>query len=234
MLAAREGHTMNHRFYWVMAAFLAGFVAAAPALAASDAAGVPMAVDDSTYGKLVTRAAAEDAKLDFRALRIAYLTSPRRIELLTLSHMRVDMGNLPGEQYARARDAAAKILADDYTDILSWGVLAHSCEQLNDAPCLAHAKFVLGGLLDSIIGSGNGQSCSSGWEMVSISEQIDVLHTLGGEYGESQDKVEGGHICSVVQQQDENGKGVLRYFNMDIAMRDIAKVADKMDQNKKP
>jgi Domain of unknown function (DUF4919) len=57
--------------------------------------------------------------------------------------------------------------------------LRQSCAKLNDDACEKHNHFIEFGLLRSITSSGNGKTCDTAWEVVTIDEEYFILNMLG-------------------------------------------------------
>lgn len=193
---------------------------------------IALPADGDSYSALVAKAAAHDATTDFRALRLAYLDSKAHeragAQLEKADRLREAMFMAARAQdHATVRSNAEQILSIDYTDLWAHKLLRQSCVALKDQPCAELHHFVEFGLLDSIMHSGDGKSCATGWEAVQIAEEYFVLGMMGVK-SEMQSLVQdGGHNCDAMQGTDPKGAKVTYYFNIDAMMAAEAKMFAK-------
>jgi hypothetical protein len=182
---------------------------------------VPQDSDD--YSKLVAQAVAHDQSLDFRAMRFAYLKSAARQrgggmtaddELQTAILTAVKAGDDQG-----VRDASEKLLSVDYTNMFGQKFLRQACEHLRDTVCAEQAHFVEFGLLSSILKSGDGKTCETGWEVAQVREEYFILGMLGTKLG-MQTLHTGSPSCDVMDGTDKDGKSVRYFFRIDAVLED--------------
>ncbi len=200
-------------------------------LAQADLASVPvdggaLAVvlpnDGDDYSKLVARAAAHDKDVDFRALRFAWLKSAAHKRSADVSALKDALFAVAkGGDAQRIREAAVKLLSADYIDMFGQKYLRQSCAMLHDAGCAEQGHFVEFGLLDALIASGDGKTCKTGWEVVSIGEEYFVLSMIGAKL-ERQALVNGPPSCDAMDVTDADGKALTYYFRIDSVLADEA------------
>ncbi|MGN6147006.1 MAG: DUF4919 domain-containing protein [Rhizomicrobium sp.] len=177
--------------------------------------------DGDEYSALVARAAAQDQTLDFRALRLAYLKSAARKKATD------DPRVLAAAMFAAAkegndqkvRDAAVKLLSVSYIDMYGHKFLRQACENLHDEVCAQQSHFVEFGLLKSIMASGDGKTCKTGWEAVTIGEEYFILNMTGMTM-QSQALINGPPACDLLNAVDKTGKAQSYYFRIDAMMAD--------------
>ena len=192
------------------------------------AGNIELPADGDSYSALVAKAAAHDASVDFRALRFAYLDSKafegagKQFETADTLRRAMFAAARSGDD-AAVRANAEKILSIDYTDLWAHKLLRQSCAALKDDACAELHHFVEFGLLDSIIHSGDGKTCATGWEAVQISEEYFVLGMMGVHFEQQSLVNAGGHNCDAMQGTDDKGAGVTTYFNIDAMMAAEAK-----------
>jgi hypothetical protein len=178
--------------------------------------------DGDEYSKLVARAAAQDRSVDFRALRFAWLKSAARKRHKTSE---MDMRNavttaLDAGDFQAARAASVKLLSEMYSSPFGHAFLRGACTRLHDDACAAQEKFVTLGMVKSIMDSGDGKTCSTGWQVASVSEEYFILFAvLGGKPGR-QSLVDGPPPCDVLDITDENGKPQTVNFRIDAVRED--------------
>ncbi|HEY2068431.1 MAG TPA: DUF4919 domain-containing protein [Rhizomicrobium sp.] len=185
------------------------------------AAGTPTLPNDGDeYSKLVARADAQDASLDFRALRLAYLKSAarKRAEPIETQLSNAIVAAVKANDYAGVRDAAVQLLSVDYIDMYGQKFLRQSCKLLKDDACAAKGHFVEFGLLNSIVNSGDGKTCATGWEAFTVKEEYFAL-AMAGAHLTSQ-SLAGG--CDVMQTVDDSGQPHAYYFRIDVMLQDEA------------
>jgi uncharacterized protein DUF4919 len=178
--------------------------------------------DGDEYSKLVARAAARDKGVDFRALRFAYLKSA--------AHKRGDdVMSLKNAMFAavkdgdaqRVREAAVKLLSADYIDMYGQKFLRQSCAILHDTDCADQGHFVEFGLLTSVTASGDGKTCKTGWEVVSVGEEYFILSMMDVKVT-MQSLVMGPPSCDAMAVTDAEGKPQTYYFRIDSVLEDEA------------
>jgi len=201
-------------------AFVAAIALFSGAAAADSAPGVALPADGDEYSALVARAAAHDATLDFRALRLAYLKSRayQRAEPDMADALRKEMyeaTRLP-DGAATVRQKAEALLSIDYTNLEAHKLLRQSCALLHDDACAELHHFVEFGLLNSITHPGDGKSCATGWEAFQVREEYVVLRMFGMTVTQQSLITDGGHTCDAMDVKDENGAAHTYFFNIDV------------------
>ena len=185
------------------------------------AAGIILPSDGDDYSKLVARAAAHDESVDFRALRFAYLQSAARKRDKDEDALRkallasVNASAPPTD----VRDEAIKLLSADYADLHGHKFLRQACAFLHDDSCAAQEHFVEFGLLNSIMKSGDGKTCATGWEVARVKEEYFVTQMAGVTVTE-QSLLRGSPSCDLLQGKDENGNAAAYYFRIDAVLKD--------------
>ena len=184
---------------------------------AGAAAQVVLPHDGDDYSALVARAAAGDKSVDFRALRMTYLKSAARKRTGNLFAKRKALFSaVEAHDDTAARDAAIAVLSADYTDLAGQKLLRQSCQNLGDSACAEQSHFVEFGLLTSITQSGDGKTCKTGWEVVSIAEEFFILAMQGASLRE-QALVQN---CDRMDVVDGSGNPAVYYFRIDAEMED--------------
>jgi len=203
-------------------------LALAAVISGSFAGDIRLPADGDIYSTQVAKAAAHDPDTDFRALRFGWLDSKARARGGDDDVLRQEMFTAAnaGED-TTVRDKAEQILSIDYTDLWGHKLLRQSCAVLKDDACAELHHFVEFGLLDSIIHSGDGKSCKTGWEAVQVKEEYFVLGMMGIKFERQALVMADGHTCDAMQGTDEKGATVTYYFNIDAMWADEAKMFQK-------
>lgn len=207
---------------------LAAAIAAILTWSGAFAGDIALPADGDAYSALVAKAAAHDAGTDFRALRFSYLDSKAHgragAQLDKSDQLREAMFVAARAQdHAKVRSNAEQLLAIDYTDLWAHKLLSQSCIALKDEACAELHHFVEFGLLDSIMHSGDGKSCATGWEAVQIGEEYFVLAMMGIKFEQQSLVNAGGHNCDAMQGTAPKGEKVTYFFNIDAMMAAEAK-----------
>ncbi|HEX3653110.1 MAG TPA: DUF4919 domain-containing protein [Rhizomicrobium sp.] len=178
--------------------------------------------DNDEYAKLAAQAAAHDGSVDFHALRFTYLKSAARHRDAGFHDMKEKMlvAAKAGDD-AGVRSAAEGLLSINYADVAGQAFLSRACEQLRDRACAAQADFVARGLIKSIMDSGDGKTCKSGWEVASVDEEYFVLNLLDA-MPKKQALVMGPPSCDMLDTSDKDGNPETFNFRIDAVLADEA------------
>jgi hypothetical protein len=175
--------------------------------------------DGDEFSSLVARAAVGNETVDFRALRFAYLKSAAR--------KRSSDEDLRGELFqaakaqndARVRATAEKLLSVNYADLDGQNLLSMACEHLHDQGCAKQAGFMAFGLFKSILESGDGKTCKTGWEVATVREEYVVLGVLAAS-PRNQSLIMGPPSCDALEATDKDGKPATYFFRIDAILED--------------
>jgi hypothetical protein len=204
---------------WMMSC---GNAAAVSGDAAVSSAEIVLPNDGDAYSSLVARAAASDRSVDFHALRQAWLQSKAHKGGLADEIALEDglFSAIHGGDDLRIRDAAAKLLSADYTNMLAHAALHEACSRLHDTACAEQHHFVEDGLLNSITASGDGKTCKTGWEVVAIREEYFLLRTMGDTPGIQALVNDADSACDLLNVTGPDGKPSAYYFRIDAVLKD--------------
>ena len=176
---------------------------------------------DDDYARLAARAAAGDKNVDFRALRFAYLTSAARKgetqDPRTLRKALFDAVRGGDDQKVRA--AAETLISASYIDMFGHKFLRAACERVHDDACAAEEHFVEFGLLKSIVGTGDGKTCQTGWEVVTVDEEYFLLSMLGAT-PKRQSLINGPPSCDALDTSGQNGQAATYFFRIEAVLAD--------------
>jgi hypothetical protein len=73
--------------------------------------------------------------------------------------------------------------------------------------------------LQSILKSGDGKTCNTGWEVVSVGEEYFIIGMMG-DTPRNQSLQGGKPSCDVLQVTDEKGAPQTYYFRIDAVLKD--------------
>jgi hypothetical protein len=183
------------------------------------APGGPPPTDE--YAALLEAARADPAHADFPRLRDAYT---RTALYQPDSPARLDLG--PVEQELRNGERAAALQALDrvfgphWMDLTAHAHAADVCDRVEQPDRARQHRLFLRGLTNAILGAGDGRGFETAWPVLDRTEEDWILARadLGG--GRRTVVQREGHWYDVVRfQDDESGRDVTFYFNIDAPQR---------------
>lgn len=145
-----------------------GAVAQAP-----ETAGEPAAHKE--YRSLVARMKKSDPSLDFDRLR----RLRTQLDTYGAGSGEHPYNDLEAGDVAAAQALAENVLAENELDLEANITAATLADQRKDAATAAYHRYVVQGLLDSVLRSGDGQSPETAYKVIAVSEEHAVLHHLG-------------------------------------------------------
>jgi hypothetical protein len=176
-------------------------------------------VGEDLFAQLVARAESGDETVDWGALRRAYLKSPafdraretkeRRLELRKAMFAAMAAHD-PAAVLARARETLDLL----YVDLEAQKARAQACGLLKDTQCEKRGRHIELGLLRSIISSGDGLSCATAWQVVTVDEEHFVLRMNDEDWHRQTLVQEGNHVCDKMDVTDEAGQPQTHYFGV--------------------
>jgi hypothetical protein len=221
------------------ACLVAAFLVALPATALQDAQEpvVPKAQQDA--GPAPQQNAGLSPQQEFQALLERVKKSDSTVDFGRLRHLQTQLdgydpydsetedhpfkalrqGDLP-----RAKELAETILARNYLDLESHTVAAAVAEKSGNAAEAAHHRYVVKGILDSILRSGDGQTPDTAYQVVSISEEYAIMGHLGLHVASQSLLHSEGHSYDLLKgtaPQSQTAQDV--YFNIDPIMAALDK-----------
>jgi len=167
-----------------------------------------------SYEDMVSKARNGDGTLDFKAIRMASLTSkspgvdPKLRAKLTES--------LKAKKNDDVAKTAEEILKVDFVNANLHVVAARAYQALGDAKkSQLHTNIYLG-LVNSILKDANGESTKTAYEVIAEDEEVAVLTALELQRTGQQSLDEDGHKYVVVTATDRTTNATTKvYFNVD-------------------
>lgn len=180
---------------------------------------VALAQDEKTrsYEALLDKAKRTDAKVNFQALRLSYAETPmynpydpsRDAQTAILKALRE-------KQYQACLDHVDKALAKNYLDI-NVHFAAYRCHaELRNQDKAKHHKYMLDGLIKSILASGDGKAPATAYVVISTEEEYAILDAVGLRRVSQALVKENGHAYDLLVARDDRMQKDYRvYFNID-------------------
>jgi hypothetical protein len=179
----------------------------------------PAPTPQQEYQALLERVKKSDASVDFGRMR------QLQTQLDDYEPYGVDVEESPlkllqkGDS-GKALAVAQQILAASYLDLESHSAAAKVAEERGDKAAAAHHQYVMNGILDSILKSGDGKTPATAYVVITVSEEYALMarlglrvaqqHLLNDDSGHSYDLLE------AVNPETRTAQEV--YFNIDAIM----------------
>jgi hypothetical protein len=103
------------------------------------------------------------------------------------------------------------MLTIDYTSLFAHKYLQQTYKILGDSINQKKYHDIEFGLLNSIIHSGDGKSCETGWHVTQIEEEYFILNILGAQLKTQSISSSGKNSCDKMKVTEE-GKNQVYYF----------------------
>lgn len=173
---------------------------------------------DDNYSKTVKILENGKTNIDYKSFRESFIESEQfKIASKNSSEFR----NLKKEMYRQMSESkydsiiitTKKMLSIDYTSMTAHKTLRRTYEILGDTINANKYKAIQFGLLMSIVNSGDGKSCETGWSVIQVPEEYFILEMLGVKLSKQNIDNDGG-ICDRIEVVDENDKKKVYYFEI--------------------
>jgi hypothetical protein len=187
------------------------------ALSTVSATGQSAPKDPNSYEALAERARNKDQTLDFRQLRFAYADSIAA-KPDTAANKKAMMKALNDKDFPSAIQNADTVLASNYVDMDAHFVEYVAHKELDESDPAGLHKFVLQGLLNSIVDSGDGKTPETAYVVIDVHEEYVMLRLAGIGLPKSQSYLrKDGHAYDAITYDDPQTKEEQKvYFNVDI------------------
>lgn len=176
--------------------------------------------EKQTYQTLLARVKIFDRSVDFKMFRLLYTETPdynpyEAVETLNAMFMAIDEG-----QYEKALKDAQAMLERNYVDIDTHVVCKIAYQRLNNAEKYDFHRFVVSGLIGSILNSGDGKTPETAFQVINVREEYAVLNALGYRMEEQSPIESKGHnYARVIAVHKKTGETAVVYFNVDIPIK---------------
>ncbi len=170
------------------------------------------------YCEYVTKLEAGDLAIDYQDFRFSFIESEQFIvatkQILVQDQIRTKMyQEYHNENYQEAMKLAKQILSLDYTSLEAHKILRHCYQDLDDKDNFEKYLNIQLGLFQSIISSGDGRTCATGWKVIQVAEEYFILNILKAKK-ESQSLITEGGLCDQLDVVMEDGTKRTFYFDV--------------------
>jgi len=172
--------------------------------------------DDGEYDRLLAQVQGGDLTIDFTALRFACLRSDH-CSAEPDHDLRVSMFQAwNSKDYAKAIEAAERILKTSYVSAEAHFISARCYEQTGGTDKAKFHQAVAAGLIHSGLASGDGKMQETAYKAISVAEEYMVLQVLGLQRHTQTLVNEKGHGWDRLDAVDpKTNQTVTVYFNID-------------------
>ena len=136
-----------------------------------------------TYEEYVVLLRNGDTKIDYTDFRHSYHASNKIMrQLRKQGELKAELnGHLEGEKMPEAIETLHKLLDIDFTNIETHIMLSSIYEYTGKDAKSKHHNEIARGLLESIMGSGDGKSPETAWKVIQVPEEYMILLILGAK-----------------------------------------------------
>jgi hypothetical protein len=172
------------------------------------------------YQALLERVKKSDASVDFKRMRELQTRLDNYAPYGAGLEDEHPLAALAAGEVARAQALAEGILAQGYLDLEAHFAAAQVADKRGDAAAAAHHRYVLQGVLDSILKSGDGKTPETAFVVIAISEEYAVMHHLGLKVaGQGLISDDEGHSYDLLHGVDPATQAAREvFFNIDAIM----------------
>ncbi|HEV2288146.1 MAG TPA: DUF4919 domain-containing protein [Candidatus Acidoferrales bacterium] len=132
-----------------------------------------------SYDDLVQESRNGDPNVNYGQLRMAYAASPKYSSDVDMDSVKKMNSKLQSKDYKGALKAANVLLNEDYVSIDAHIVAYLAYQAQHDAGHAQQQHDIAIGLIQSILGSGDGKSIASAYKVICVREEYNVLNALG-------------------------------------------------------
>lgn len=118
------------------------------------------------------------------------------------------------EDYDNIIKTMRAMLAIDYTSLFAHKYISQAYTMKNDKKNAEKHLKIEEGLLQSIIKSGDGTGCNSGWKVIQKEEQYFVVYMLGSTYKSEEMFESGNRRCNAISVTEKPGNSAIYYFDV--------------------
>lgn len=179
----------------------------------------PQSSSDAAFAALLERVKRSDPSVDFTEFRLAYTkTSLYDPYSFSLQDAQTSMvAALNDKDYEQALKLANDVLARNYIYADAHAVAMRADQGLGRTQDANLHQYILNGLIDSILKSGDGKSPETAYQVVLIEEEYLVLNVLGIEDHGQSEMDANGHSYDVLNGVvTKTNAPIAVYFNIDI------------------
>lgn len=184
----------------------------------------PAPTPQQEFQALLERVKKSDASVDFTRVR------QLQTQLASYKPYGVDVEEHPYKvlqagDLKKAQAVVEQILAESYLDMDAHNVAALLADRRGDKAAAEYHRYVLGGVVDSILGSGDGRTPETAYVVIAVSEEYATVGILGLQVVEQHlMRDESGHSYDLLEVVNPETRATQKmYFNIDSVMGALSK-----------
>lgn len=200
---------INNRIFY----FIAGILLQATFCGAQESKIVIPNLNDK-YSEYVKKLEEGNTAIDFEDFRNSFLDSKQfnKKGLNYDSLKRQVIAEINNKNYNEIVVLTKKMLSIDYTSLFAHKYLQQTYKILGDTINSQKYHDIEFGLLNSIIKSGDGKTCSTGWHVTQIEEEYFIIGIMGARLQVQSIYNEGKNMCDKMVIKMEDGGTKTYYF----------------------
>ena len=188
---------------------------------------------ESQYEKLLARVKSFDRTMDFAALRLAFTETPAYDPYGGDKDAQGAMdGALDEGKHEKAVELAEAVLAKKYVDLDAQLVCCIAYKELGNEEKAAFHRFVMHGLIDSILNSGDGKDAATAYVVIEVGEEYFILNVFGCRMKQQALVGHDGHMVDRMDVVDREGRELALFFNIDLPFSWLQKKMGKATEAK--
>jgi Domain of unknown function (DUF4919) len=172
------------------------------------------------YSKYVNQLEAGDLNIDYTDFRNSFVESKqfRRKGGNYDSLKKQVFSEIKNKNYSEVITLTKEMLSIDYTSMFAHKYLQQSYKILGDTINQKKYHEIEFGLLNSIIKSGDGKTCETGWHVTQIEEEYFILNIIGVQVKSQNISTSGQNACDKMIVSTENGEQTY-YFEANLVFK---------------
>lgn len=169
---------------------------------------------DDKYSKYVKSLENGELDIDYTDFRNSFLESKQyNLKKSNYKDLKKKVyAEIEKKNYQGVINATKEMLSIDYTNMFAHKYLQQTYEILGDVANQKKYHDIEFGLLNSIIKSGDGKTCETGWHVTQIEEEYFILNMMGTEFQTQSVSNGGNNICDKMEVKTEDGNLKTYYF----------------------
>lgn len=172
---------------------------------------------DDRYAGYVEQLEGGKTDIDYTDFRNSYLESenydPLSYDCTVLKKKLI--AAYDEKKYDDAVYIAIVMLSTDYTNLFAHKYLGLAYKSLGDKSKSKQYQAIQAGLFKSIMSSGDGKACETGWHLIQDEEMEFILATFDGTVTEEDLSLEGKNYCRKIVKTNKSGKKTY-YFEINM------------------
>jgi hypothetical protein len=176
--------------------------------------GIKIPSFNDKYSNYIRQLENNDLDIDYADFRNSFLESKQfsKKGMNYDSLKRQVFDEIKSRNYNKIITLTKSMLSIDYTSMFAHKYLQQTYKVLGDSINQKKYHDIEFGLLNSIMKSGDGKACATGWHVTQIEEEYFIIGMAGGQF-QSQSITNGGkNMCDMLQIKTEEGEIKNYYF----------------------